>query len=359
MKYTGERYLPGIDVPETSYEHWHRYQYATLFVENWEVLDIACGEGYGSYLLAKTAKRVVGIDISEEVVNQATSKYMLSNLLFKQGSIDSFPVEGESLFDAVISFETIEHVDHERQVAFMREVKRVLKPDGFLLVSTPNKLSYSDVPSYQNEFHEKEFYVDEFEGFLRSYFNHVTLVGQRVYPGSYLWNLKTQNKQLIEFKINTTSAGFRPTGSDKVPIYVIAHCTDAQPENPPHSLQIDLSNRMARGRDEEIWALRDRIADGEARLEDLRQELRDEIVASEEKILEQAIQLQERDQANLSFAQQVKALTTRIGALDDLLAERDVQVRGLSESLTARNEQIEVLKGQLHETEMLAKTSQK
>jgi 2-polyprenyl-3-methyl-5-hydroxy-6-metoxy-1,4-benzoquinol methylase len=178
LNYTGERYLPEIDVPETSYEHWHRYQYASLFVEKKEVLDIACGEGYGSYLLAKTAKRVVGIDISKSVVNQAASKYMLRNLDFKQGSLDAIPIEGSANFDVVVSFETIEHVPGEQQEAFLKEVKRLLKPGGFLLMSTPSKLAYSDIPSYKNEFHVKEFYVDEFRDFLQEHFANVMLVGQ-------------------------------------------------------------------------------------------------------------------------------------------------------------------------------------
>ena len=86
MEFTGERYLSNFDSPEISYEHWHRYLYASQFVKDKMVLDIACGEGYGAFLLSKDAKRVVGIDISSEAVSHASSRYLQENLEFQVGS---------------------------------------------------------------------------------------------------------------------------------------------------------------------------------------------------------------------------------------------------------------------------------
>jgi 2-polyprenyl-3-methyl-5-hydroxy-6-metoxy-1,4-benzoquinol methylase len=261
MEYTGERFVPGIDAPDTSYEHWHRYQYASLFVQGKDVLDIACGEGYGSYLLAKTANRVVGVDVSRDAVNHAAGRYIRGNLTFREGSLVDVPVDGSANFDVVISFETIEHVPEEGQLAFMNEVKRLLKPSGMLLISTPNKLSYSDIPQYENEFHMKEFYANEFRAFLELHFDHVSLLGQRIYPVSYVWNSEQENPGYSEFKITLSDSGFRPSDDPKVPLNLLAACSASEIPDLPQSAQLDLSNQAFALRDARINDLNSRLGD--------------------------------------------------------------------------------------------------
>jgi ubiquinone/menaquinone biosynthesis C-methylase UbiE len=86
MEFTGERYVPELDSPEISYEHWHRYLYASQFVAGKTVLDVASGEGFGSDLLAQTAGDVVGVDIDEASVAHASSRYVRDNLEFLHGA---------------------------------------------------------------------------------------------------------------------------------------------------------------------------------------------------------------------------------------------------------------------------------
>ena len=187
MKFTGERFIPELDLSQISYEHWHRYLYATQFVKDKVVLDIACGEGYGSFLLSESTKKVFGVDIDPATINHASSRYIKDNLEFKVGSTGKIPIKGEKIFDVIVSFETIEHVAEKEQKQFLAEVKRLLKSDGLFIVSTPNKLLYTDVPEYKNEFHIKEFYIDEFKSFLESTFKNVNILGQKIYPVSYIW----------------------------------------------------------------------------------------------------------------------------------------------------------------------------
>src|SRR5215208_6880385 len=104
MEITGERYSPQIPVPEISYEHWHRYLYASQFVAGKSVLDLACGEGYGSNLFAQTAARVVGVDVSQEAIHHASSVYMRPNLAFERGSASAIPIAGDAVFDVIVSF---------------------------------------------------------------------------------------------------------------------------------------------------------------------------------------------------------------------------------------------------------------
>src|SRR5438046_2018790 len=85
LNFTGERFAPEV-TGAIWYEHWHRYCVARPLAKGLRVLDAACGEGYGSFLLAQTAKEVVGIDIAPEAIAHAKSRYVSSNLRYVEGS---------------------------------------------------------------------------------------------------------------------------------------------------------------------------------------------------------------------------------------------------------------------------------
>ena len=155
---------------EIELEHLHRYHWAAQFSRGKRVLDIACGEGYGSEILARSATHVIGVDLSEDAVVHASRKYRRNNLEFLVGSCDRIPVP-DGRIDLVVSFETIEH--HDRHQEMMREIKRVLYPEGILIISSPDKYVYSDIPGYKNEFHVKELYAREFEALLKEHFANV------------------------------------------------------------------------------------------------------------------------------------------------------------------------------------------
>ncbi|GBG07997.1 putative SAM-dependent methyltransferase [Paenibacillus agaridevorans] len=185
MKFTGERFIPGIeeyDKTPMAYEHWQRYYSTLSHIKSKVVIDIACGEGYGSNLMAESAGQVYGVDISKETIHHAEKKYVRNNLTFSQGSVEKLDFDDNTI-DVVISFETIEHVNLEAQYLFITEVKRVLKKDGILILSCPNKRVASDYAfdtwGYRNEFHVKEHYIDEFSHFLKSFFEHVNFSYQR------------------------------------------------------------------------------------------------------------------------------------------------------------------------------------
>lgn len=164
--WTGERLETFIN-SDVSIEHLHRYAVTLQFASSKTVLDIACGEGYGSNLLSAVAKNVIGVDISEDVIDAAKLKYKHCNLEFICGSTSAIPVQSD-YFDVVVSFETIEHHDEHEQM--MQEIKRVLKKDGILIISTPDKKFYTDKRNYKNPFHVKELYCEEFKSLLSSFF---------------------------------------------------------------------------------------------------------------------------------------------------------------------------------------------
>ena len=123
--FTGERFIPGIDDVKLQAEHYQRYISVRNLIKDKVVLDAACGEGYGSSILAESAKEVTGIDIDASTVKRAQQIYGgRENLHYMQGSIEKLEIEDHSI-DAVISFETIEHVDEKTQTAFLAEIHRV------------------------------------------------------------------------------------------------------------------------------------------------------------------------------------------------------------------------------------------
>ena len=186
LTFTGERYHP--EVPrETAYEHWHRYAFAMELARGRHVLDAACGEGYGSALLARVAASVLGIDLSAEAIAHAQARYGGPRLDFRQGDVLGLGGVADASLDLVVSFETLEHLaGHD---ALLEGFARVLKADGLLLISTPDRHAYSEQTGYRNPHHVRELYRDEFEALLSRHFPHHRLYGQRVVAHSLLWPL--------------------------------------------------------------------------------------------------------------------------------------------------------------------------
>jgi ubiquinone/menaquinone biosynthesis C-methylase UbiE len=187
MEFTGERYVPSLE-GQIKYEHLHRYALCLEFVGGKDVLDIASGEGYGAALLASIAKSVTGVDIDPASVEHARHVYYSPKLNFVAGNCDSVPLPDAS-FDVVTSFETIEH--HDKHEEMLDEIKRLLRPGGTLIMSSPNRLTYSDEPSYKNPFHVKELYFDEFYELLQRRFKSIRMFGQRLAAGSFVFPVDT------------------------------------------------------------------------------------------------------------------------------------------------------------------------
>lgn len=179
QEFTGERCIEGTTPQRIWVDHISRYEYARRYVAEKTVLDIACGTGYGSReLCLGAARRVVGVDISDEAIDYACMQYR--NIEFRVGDISKidFP---ENSFDVITCFETIEHVEDHK--VSLKELKRVLRLNGVLLISSPNRKvvspSRSRTDSPANQFHIKEFDTREFISILSNYFVVEKVYGQR------------------------------------------------------------------------------------------------------------------------------------------------------------------------------------
>lgn len=186
LTFTGERYLPAC-AGEIAYEHWHRYAFARHYAAGKRVLDAACGEGYGTALLGTTAAEAAGVDIDPQAIAHAQATYGGARVRFVEGSCTRLPLP-DALFDVVVSFETIEHLEASDQPRMLAEFARVLKPGGLLVISSPNKRLYSDEIGFVNEFHRHELYRGDLSALLTPAFPAQRWFHQRVVPWSAIWS---------------------------------------------------------------------------------------------------------------------------------------------------------------------------
>jgi SAM-dependent methyltransferase len=176
LELTGERTLP--DVPAENYwfqRHLAVYQWIAGRVSGLRVLDMACGEGYGSEVLARSARSVVGVDANPEAHEHARLRYVRPNLAFERGMVENFGTPAE--YDAVVFLQTIEHVQDPEAV--LAHFGRLLAPGGTAYVSTPNVLTLAPAgrSKSDNPWHVREYRAGEFEDLCRSAFPQVEVLG--------------------------------------------------------------------------------------------------------------------------------------------------------------------------------------
>jgi ubiquinone/menaquinone biosynthesis C-methylase UbiE len=195
MQWTGERMVADYSTGKGAIEHLHRYGIIESFVKDKDVLDLASGEGYGSNFIAQHASSVTGVDISAEAVQHARQKYKKANLRFLGGSATSVPLDDHS-FDVIVSFETLEHHDQHDQM--MLECKRLLREDGVLIISTPEKENYKKLDPY-NPYHVKELTFNDFDHLLKNHFCQVTIYHQRFFDASFIYPVNESINSLEEY----------------------------------------------------------------------------------------------------------------------------------------------------------------
>jgi 2-polyprenyl-3-methyl-5-hydroxy-6-metoxy-1,4-benzoquinol methylase len=176
LELTGERTLP--DVPAENYwfrRHLAVYEWIGARVIGKRVIDMACGEGYGSEALARGAASVVGVDANPEAHEHARLRYERQNLSFERGLVETYGEPGA--FDAVVFLQTIEHVQDPGAV--LEHFRALLAPGGVAYITTPNVLTLAPPGAEKsgNPWHIREYRAHEFEALCRRVFHRVEMLG--------------------------------------------------------------------------------------------------------------------------------------------------------------------------------------
>jgi len=334
LPFTGERYVPELR-GQIYYEHFHRYAMVLELARGGDVLDIACGEGYGTAALSLVAKSAVGVDNDGQTIQHAAARYTAMNIDFRLGDCTEIPA-ADSAFDLVVSFETIEHLAEQERM--LKEVRRVLKPNGRLVISSPNKLVYSDAGSVQNPYHVRELYFHEFRDLLRSFFPAVKVFGQRIFAASAVHPLRGAANETRWLGPSTT--GESAMSALPEPQYFIAICGRSETDGVP-----DLCSVYLDPRDELLADIRSGGLAGELSPAPESSNATPALVA----------QLSERDREIAEYSSQARRLEEHAGGLETLLeagrhrsAELASRVEELSVSVARASELQTKLEAETH-----------
>jgi len=333
-------------LPECSgeiwYEHWHRYALARQLSSHCTVLDVACGEGYGAAMVAETAYKVVGVDLSADVIQHAKKNYRHhANLQFVTASCECLPFSDAS-FDFAISFETIEHI--EKQKEFISELTRVLRPDGILILSSPNKRLYSDAHDYHNEFHVRELYRNELEELLHETFPHIFWLGQKLLFHSAIW---PENQACIttEYLVNDDRQVTVVSHPSVEPMYYIAVCSRNPSMLPTALNELSLFSDSAEMVYQDYAKQTRRVME----LDQLVKE-REYLIAERDNFLSlRTQQMEEREQLIAERDVLLDMRTEQLNERTEQLNERTEQLNERTEQLNERTEQLNERTGRLRE----------
>ncbi len=338
--FTGERFIPGQGGAQIAYEHLHRYRFAARWAAGRDVLDVAAGVGYGAGLLAATARRVWAVDLDAASVSYGRRCFPAENLLFLQGDATSLPVRSHSA-DLVIALEVLEHV--ENQEGLVAELARALRPGGAVLISTPNKASYSDARNYHNPFHVHEFYRDEFLALLLRHFTFIQIVHQHVRAGSLILN--------EEATAGDAEVIAEPVGGEPAldPTYLLALCGigAGRPALPAASAYLDTGDGFLREWEQRLQAAGVELARLNNEIEQLgawSRKLQDNLAARDQAILELQEEsarlrkeLDERARWALTLQAELAARDADLAALRKEFDERGRWAQQLDQEVAARD----------------------
>jgi GT2 family glycosyltransferase/SAM-dependent methyltransferase/glycosyltransferase involved in cell wall biosynthesis len=336
MEFTGERFVPGTH-GRLEVEHLQRYALCLELARGRRVLDIACGEGYGSAMLASVATQVVGIDADPSAVAHARERYAHARLSFAVGRCEAIPLSDASV-DVIVCFETIEHLAAQR--ATIAEMSRVLVPGGLLIISTPDREPYAHDTESSNRFHVAELSLPEFRALLANEFAHVALWGQRPAIGMFTFPLDhaadtTYRGLLVEDATMREGAARLPAA-----IYAIAVCSRSPlPNVRLESIALDAADDNYRTLVDALRAYRDDAESLRGVVTLVRDELTDarsQLTDSRGQLVDTRVQLATEKAARRAAEIEHEATVRRLEAvIDGLRSELETTISSRSWRMTA------------------------
>jgi SAM-dependent methyltransferase len=327
-EFTGERVIPGqVDI-DLMNEHMARYAFAARLARGKRALDAGCGAGYGSAELARAALSVVGIDSSPDAIEFARATYPMPNLSFEVASCEALP-HADGSFDLIVAFEVIEHL--KGWARFLREARRTLAPSGQFIVSTPNKLYYTESRGAEgaNPFHVHEFEFEEFRDELRSVFPHVSLFLENHVEGVTFQPHEAGNT--VEVRVDSGAAA--PEESH----FFVAVCANRSQIGNPTFVYVPRAGNVLRERERHIGLLEQELSQKDEWLETAQHELA-RLQREHER------QTEELKRSNLwaeQLNQEVEARRVRVAELQEELARDQRNAREVAEGYAAKVRDLE------------------
>ena len=327
-EFTGERVIPGqVDI-DLMNEHMARYAFAARLARGKRALDAGCGAGYGSAELARAALSVVGIDSSPDAIEFARATYPMPNLSFEVASCEALP-HADGSFDLIVAFEVIEHL--KGWARFLREARRTLAPSGQFIVSTPNKLYYTESRGAEgaNPFHVHEFEFEEFRDELRSVFPHVSLFLENHVEGVTFQPHEAGNT--VEVRVDSSAAA--PEESH----FFVAVCANRSQIGNPTFVYVPRAGNVLRERERHIGLLEQELSQKDDWLETAKRELA-QLQREHER------QTDELNRSNLwakQLNQEVEARRARVAELQEELARDQRNAREVAEGYAAKVRDLE------------------
>jgi len=327
-EFTGERVIPGqVDIDLLN-EHLARYAFAARLARGKRVLDAGCGTGYGSAELAKVAASVLGADIAAEAVDFAREHYRLPHLGFEQASCSALP-HPDGCFDLVVAFEVIEHLHQWRE--FLLEARRVLAANGQFIVSTPNKLYYSESRGAHgdNPFHVHEFEFEEFCSELRAIFPHVALFLENHTEGVTFQPHERGNT--VEVRVDAGEPSPDETH------FFVAVCAHRRQMGNPTFVYVPHAGNVLRERGQHIALLETEIAAKNEWLEKAAREHQDLMAAQDR----QKEELERSNRWAEELNQEIEERRGRVVQLQQELVEQQAAARQLAEGYAVKVRELE------------------
>jgi SAM-dependent methyltransferase len=372
MNFTGERVIPGEVDADLFNEHWARYLFAQQFAAGRNVLDAACGSGYGSALLSGAAAHVVGVDIALDAVEYAQRHCRSQKAAFAQADCLALPFAAGQ-FDLVVAFEIIEHLRDAD--GFLRELQRVLKPAGLLLISTPNRLYYTEDRGAVNPFHAREFSYPEFAELMGRMFPHYSILLQDHVGGLLLSDPSNHSAKRVSCDQPPGSRVGSPMGSPTVErrqreAYYLVAAASAQPLPAIQPLlYLPSTGNVLREREIHIHRLDQQLAEAQRERDVARQHLQEREEQLEERsrwaqqldqtlndknayLLQLQTDYEEKVKWALSLQQEIEATRAALAKLQQEFEERtawalqlDADAQRLDAELKLRAEDLRMLFG--------------
>jgi 2-polyprenyl-3-methyl-5-hydroxy-6-metoxy-1,4-benzoquinol methylase len=343
MQFTGERVIPGKVEPDLWNEHLSRYYFAQPLMAGRSVLDVGCGTGYGSSVLASSARSVLGLDISNEAITFAQEHYKKANVEFLVADCSRLSLKAQSI-EGIVCFEVIEHlVDQE---AFLGELQRVLKEDGLLVISTPNRVFYTEECKETNPFHTHEFDFLEFSSCLGNYFGKVEICYQ-----NHVYSVVIGNPALRHSMLSRLNGNHERLESTSNFFVAVCSKTEANWPRVQDLVYLPSSGNLLRDKERRIGSLEARIRELDARVLGLQKEYEEQVALRDKRVLELqreydalSREFEERSAWANRASQEVRDRDARLLKLQEEFGERTQWALRLNAELKECQERLEKIR---------------